>query len=53
MSIRYKVTDNFTVFADGSNLTNAIYSAYEDSMAKPTEVERIGSRYMFGIRFSF
>lgn len=53
VSIRYKVTDNFTVFADGSNLTNAIYSAYEDSMAKPTEVEQIGSRYMFGVRFNF
>ncbi|PLK26708.1 TonB-dependent receptor [Novosphingobium sp. TH158] len=53
VSLRYKVTDNFTVFADASNLTNAMYVAYEDSMDKPTEVEQIGARYMFGVRFNF
>lgn len=53
VSLRYKVNDNFTIFADASNLTDAIYVAYEDSMDKPTEVEQIGSRYMFGVRFNF
>lgn len=53
VSVRYKINDNFTVFADASNLTDAIYVAYEDSMEKPTEVEQIGSRYMFGVRFNF
>lgn len=53
LSVRYQVNDNFTLFADASNLTNAIYLAYEGSDARPTEVEQIGSRYMFGFRFNF
>lgn len=53
VSLRYAINDNFTVFADLANLTNAIYSAYEDTPATPTEVEQIGARYMFGIRFGF
>ena len=53
VSVRYRINDAFTIFADASNLTDAIYVAYEDSMEKPTEVEQIGSRYMFGIRFNF
>lgn len=53
VSLRYKVNENFTIFADAANLTDAVYVAYEDSMDKPTEVEQIGSRYMFGVRFNF
>lgn len=53
VSLRYKINDNFTIFADAANLTDAIYVAYEDSMDKPTEVEQIGARYMFGVRFNF
>lgn len=53
VSLRYKINDNFTIFADAANLTDATYVAYEDSMDKPTEVEQIGSRYMFGVRFNF
>jgi TonB-dependent receptor len=53
VSVRYAVTDNFTLFADAANLTNAIYLAYEGTTEKPSEVEQIGARYMFGLRFNF
>ena len=53
VSMRYKVNDTFTLFADAANLTNETYVAYEGTLEKPTEVERIGSRYLFGARFSF
>jgi TonB-dependent receptor len=53
VSLRYKVNDALTLFADASNLTDAIYVAYEGTKDKPTEVEQIGERYMFGLRFNF
>ena len=53
VSLRYALTENFTLFADLSNLTNEKYIAYDGSLARPTEVEQIGSRYLFGIRFNF
>jgi TonB-dependent receptor len=53
VSIRYAVTENFTLFADLANLTDAIYVAYEGDTSRTTEVEQIGSRYLFGVRFSF
>jgi len=53
VSLRYKVNEALTLFADASNLTDAIYVAYEGTKDKPTEVEQIGERYMFGIRFNF
>ena len=51
-SLRYAVNDRLTFFADASNLTNAVYLAYEDNESRPTEVEQIGRRYMFGVRFA-
>lgn len=53
VSLRYQVNDNFTLFADAANLTNETYIAYQDTLEQPTEVERIGSRYLFGMRFNF
>ena len=53
VSLRYALNDNFTLFADLANLTNETYLAYEGSRDKPTEVEQIGARYLFGVRFSF
>ncbi|WP_332308765.1 TonB-dependent receptor domain-containing protein [Sphingobium sp. TCM1] len=52
VSVRYAVNDNLTLFADATNLTDAIYMAYEDDESRPTEVEQVGRRYMFGIRFA-
>lgn len=53
ITVRYQVTENFTVFADLANLTNEIYTAYDGSPEFPVEVEQIGARYMFGLRFDF
>ena len=53
VSLRYQINDNFTVYADAANLTNEKYIAYEGTMERPSEVEQIGSRYMFGVRFSY
>lgn len=53
VSVRYKINDTFTFFADAANLTDAIYLAYEGTEEKPTEVEQIGARYMFGVRVNF
>ena len=53
VSLRYQVNENFTLFADAANLTNEKYIAYQDTLEQPTEVEQIGSRYMFGVRFNF
>ncbi|MFC3213142.1 hypothetical protein [Novosphingobium panipatense] len=53
MSLRYALTDTFTLFADLANLTDETYVAYQGTTAMPTEVEQIGARYLFGIRFSY
>ena len=53
VAIRYSVTPNLSLYADLSNLTDAIYSAYQGNAGRPTEVEQIGRRYMGGIRFNF
>jgi TonB-dependent receptor len=53
VSLRYALTENFTLFADLANLTNEKYIAYQGTDAQPTEVEQVGSRYLFGVRFSY
>lgn len=53
VAIRYAITDNLGVYADLNNLTDAVYWAYQGQENRPTEVEQIGRRYMFGVRFNF
>jgi TonB-dependent receptor len=53
VTMRYALTDNITLFADLANLTDETYVAYEGTPATPSEVERIGERYLFGVRFNF
>jgi TonB-dependent receptor len=53
VSLRYELTEYLTLFADLANLTNEKYIAYQGTPATPTEVEQIGSRYLFGVRFGF
>lgn len=53
VTARYAITPNITLFADLANLTDETYVAYEGSPATPSEVERIGERYLFGVRFNF
>lgn len=53
VTARYAITPNITLFADLANLTDETYVAYEGLPATPSEVERIGERYLFGVRFNF
>lgn len=53
LSLRYAVTDQFTVFLDANNLTDELFVAYEGSEQFPTEVEQIGARWMAGVRFTY
>lgn len=53
VTARYALTPNITIFADLANLTDETYVAYEGTPATPSEVERIGERYLFGVRFNF
>lgn len=53
VSLRYALNENLTLFADLANLTDETYIAYQGTTATPAEVEQIGSRYLFGVRFSF
>lgn len=53
VTLRYKINDNFTVYADLANLTDEIYTAFDGTSDFPVEVEQIGARYMFGLRFDF
>jgi TonB-dependent receptor len=53
VTARYALTPNVTLFADLANLTDETYVAYEGTPATPSEVERIGERYLFGVRFNF
>jgi TonB-dependent receptor len=53
ITARYALTSNLTLFADLANLTDETYVAYEGTPATPSEVERIGERYLFGVRFNF
>lgn len=47
------MNENITLFADLANITDETYVAYEGTLATPSEVEQIGSRYLFGVRFNF
>jgi TonB-dependent receptor len=53
IALRYALNDNFTLFADFANLTDAEYIVYQGTEQLPTEVEQIGRRTMFGLRFNF
>lgn len=53
VTMRYAINENLTLFADLANLTDETYVAYEGTQASPSEVEQIGERYLFGIRFNF
>lgn len=53
ISLRYALTENFMLFADLANITDEHYVAYEGTPATPSEVEQIGARYLFGLRFDF
>jgi TonB-dependent receptor len=53
LSIRYELTKNFELYADGSNLTNQGGRRYADKPEYPIEFEKFGPRYNVGVRFNF
>ncbi|WP_228275051.1 TonB-dependent receptor [Stakelama tenebrarum] len=53
VALRYALTPNFTLFADLNNLTDETYVAYEGSVDRPSEVEQIGRRFLFGVRVNY
>ncbi len=53
VSLRYAINESFTLFADLSNLTDEYYVAYSGTRSQVSEVEQIGRRYLFGVRFGF
>jgi TonB-dependent receptor len=53
VSLRYALNENLTLFADLANLTDEYYIAYTGGRDMPSEVEQIGSRFLFGVRFDF
>ena len=53
VTARYALTPNLTLFADLANLTDEVYVAFEGTPQNPSEVEQIGRRFMFGVRFNF
>ncbi|MBU2587282.1 MAG: TonB-dependent receptor, partial [Alphaproteobacteria bacterium] len=52
-SIRYQITDNFSVYADGTNLTDERGVRFQGSPDRPFEVEGFGRRFLFGVRANF
>lgn len=53
IALRYALNDQFTVYADFANLTDATYIAFQGNESRPTEVEQIGSRFLFGLRYAY
>lgn len=51
VALRYAINERISLFADLNNLTDEKYIAFQGDEGRPTEVEQIGSRYMFGLRF--
>ncbi|RUO55550.1 TonB-dependent receptor [Pseudidiomarina homiensis] len=53
MSINYDVTDKFTVFLEGINLTNETEEGYGRYEEQFLFARQYGPRYVFGARYSF
>ncbi|MFN7174777.1 MAG: TonB-dependent receptor domain-containing protein [Thermaurantiacus tibetensis] len=51
VTLRDALSRQVILFADFANLTHATYVVFEDEPAFPVEVERIGRRYLMGVRF--
>jgi TonB-dependent receptor len=53
MSINYDIDENFTVFAEGLNLTNETEEGYGRYEEQFLFARQYGPRYTFGVRYSF
>ncbi|MFZ4604345.1 MAG: TonB-dependent receptor, partial [Caulobacterales bacterium] len=52
-SVRYRLTKNFEVYADGVNLLDGPGRRFADNTSFPIEYETFGRRYLAGVRFNF
>jgi outer membrane receptor protein involved in Fe transport len=52
-SVRYQINENFSIYADGNNITNENGVRYQGVPDRPYEVESFGRRYLFGVRVNF
>lgn len=52
LSASYNITDNFTIFLEGVNLTDEVRTEY-NAAARQSAVETYGSRYYLGVRAKF
>jgi outer membrane receptor protein involved in Fe transport len=53
LSVRYRLTKNFEVYADGVNLLDGPGRRFGDTTGFPIEYETFGRRYLAGVRFNF
>lgn len=53
MSVNYDIDENFTVFAEGLNLTNETEQGYGRYEEQFLFARQYGPRYTFGVRYSF
>jgi TonB-dependent receptor len=53
LSVRYRLTKNFELYADAVNLLNGPGRRFVDSKDFPIEYEKFGARYLAGVRFNF
>ncbi|MBU2869594.1 TonB-dependent receptor [Colwellia sp. E2M01] len=53
ISVNYDITDNFTVFAEGINLTNETEQKYGRYERQFLEANQYGTRYVLGARYRF
>lgn len=52
-SIRYQITENFSIYADGNNITDERGVRYQGRPDRPYEVEGFGRKFLFGVRVNF
>jgi TonB-dependent receptor len=53
LSVRYRLTKNLEIYADGVNLIDGPGRRYGDNTSFPIEYEKFGRRYIAGVRFNF
>lgn len=52
-SIRYQITEEFSIYADANNLTDERGVRFQGTPDRPFEVEGFGRRFLFGVRVNF
>lgn len=53
LSVRYQLSEAFSVYADLNNITDELGVRFQGSAATPVEVEGYGRRFLLGLRANF